>query len=307
MGVELRYGGRSHHHHQQPQQQPLLVRSSSAVSATTAAVRAGVPSTLLIPRSEASMEPALPETPTWDMYSPIPTSTSSNARTLGLSSSNTRTRTLTDTNTKTQPPPPTDEEIERALYSRWSASTLASQLEHERVMTVKRETERVKNNKESMRGSSIFKSYFDFGSKSKKGRRSLRFSSLSSLSSSSSSAAAAVKTARNRNSTSTGGKSGNISIEMSPISPFFPFPPSPRSPVSYILPPTPPPSKKMFSVRSRAGRSSNESEKMVSGGVRRSASRSSISTNASGSVNSECGSYERQTRKQIPVEMFIKC
>jgi hypothetical protein len=310
-GVEMRCGGRSvrhnqNHHQQRPlharsssvvpatehqqqqqRQRPIHARSSSAVPPATTAVRAGV----RMPRSNPSIEHALPETPTWDMYSPIPTATStssSNGRTYYCSSS--------DTHTPSSSTDHHDQEFERAVYSRWSASTFGSQLEHhERVMTVKRVSEKLRKNKESVRGSSMFKFHFDFGSKLKKGRRSLRLSSLS---------------------TSVGGKDGNLGID---VNPFFAFPSSPRSPRSYMLPstppPPPPPSKKEFSVRSRAGRPSNESVGATGGrGMRRrNMSNSSVSTNASGSVasgsvNSECGSYyERQSRKQIPVEMFIKC
>ena len=240
-----------------------------------------------IPKQEAVMEPAMPESPISNMYFPAPTPASvfaSIPKALVRASSTPRSTHRSHNNKSNKDNEmQSQQNMDRVLRSRWSSSTLSGRRGHDQEQNI---TVGKTSGKEQMSTSSRLKFYF--GSRSKKRQSKLP---------------------------------GSPSV-MSPASPFFPFPaiprsptprsPTPRSPTRYMLPPTPPPSKgfagRPSSSSSRRQRDSMSTESSRT--LRRSASRSSTNTNTSG--HSDSGSCDSAgssglRRKPIPVDLLIKC
>jgi len=288
--------------------------------------RLAVPALDIIPERE--VEPAVPETPAAHMYSPPPGVTSYTSRyPYPQPPSSTNAQYTTNNNNPYYATPGNEmqsqQNFERVLRSRWSTSTLS---------TLRDDAGKKKElplRPPSTSATSRLRLYFGSSSKKASVKRASSLSSTSS-STSSSSPPSAFATASSTSIVSSNSSSSNSSSstvkgrrsmsslrdQMSPMSPFFPFPivEGPRSPNGYMLPS---PTGKDFGAGARPRRESTESRRSGGGGVwglRRSLSRSSMSTNGSGSGSggshtSECGSCESAglRRKPIPVEMFIKC
>ena len=273
----------------------------------------------IIPEREVSsmmmmMEPAVPETPTVQMYSSSHCAQGSYARYQAPYTTNGNYCAQKQYNCSDNDPyyatagneMQSQQHYERVLRSRWSSSTLS---------TLRSDSGEKKES--SSRTSSRLR--FHFGSSSKKG--SSKHASSSSVASSSNSSSSTVTGRRSMSP-----QRPPAFQQMSPMSPFFPFPimEGPRSPNGYILPVSPSPTRKEFTGQLRR-RESHDSHRWsssiasgVSGvwGLRRSkSSTSSTSTRSGGSHtsrssrSSECESCESGglRRKAIPVEMFIKC